>query len=299
MRSSKITQFFILVICALLLVSCSGSSASSPTIQVDENNVDMVSFEETIRINNCGNLTDSEQTKERSFSTSIEGTAELGVNYQVIEGSVSAKYGQYRSVTTSQRLTAAPNTNMEFVLRWSEEVRAGNVTVNGRTGSYSVRIPIAVEQVSSRDLGCPGGVASVTNPTSPAVQPQPTTSANTSTSKNITVMGSLDWQHTDIAVDTGDRLVIEYISGQWSIYPPWGYAGPEGYDSSFPLNPDYPMPNVQPATLIGKIGQSVFKVGERLDMIVQESGRLYLRMNDNKVVDNDGSLQIQISVIAD
>jgi hypothetical protein len=43
---------------------------------------------------------------------------------------------------------------MEFVIRWKEEVHAGNVTVNGSMGTYIVNIPIAVDQVSSQDLGC-------------------------------------------------------------------------------------------------------------------------------------------------
>ena len=147
MHSLKTLRYLIVVFCVLFLTSCNDSSASLPTIEINENNVDTISFDETIRINNCGNATNSEQTKERSFSTSIEGAIELGVNYQIVEGNISAKYGQHRSATTSQKLIAAPNTNMEFVLRWSEEVRAGNVTVNGKTSTYTVRIPVSVEQI--------------------------------------------------------------------------------------------------------------------------------------------------------
>jgi hypothetical protein len=162
---------------SLLLIACRGGLLSSD-VKVNENSVDTVSFEEIIRINNCGNPTESTQTKMRSFSTSIDGAAELGVNYQVIEGSVSGRYGQYRNAATSQELTAAPNTNMEFILRWSEKVHAGNVTVNGKSGTYSVHIPIAVEQVSCRDLKCDGEAQPVTEPTSSADQPQPETINN-------------------------------------------------------------------------------------------------------------------------
>ena len=55
---------------------------------------------------------------------------------------------------------------MEFVLRWSDDVRAGNVQVNGKSGTYEVRIPVSVEQVSSRDLGC-----GISTPIQPAVTP--------------------------------------------------------------------------------------------------------------------------------
>lgn len=66
---------------------------------------------------------------------------------------------------------------MEFVLRWSEEVHAGNVTANGSAGTYTVTIPIAVEQLSSQDLGNCG------NTPAPTVQqPQATTAPNNSLS---------------------------------------------------------------------------------------------------------------------
>jgi len=246
MYSSRITQWWISVVCILLLAGCGTGSAISSNIEVTENSVDTISFEETIRINNCGNLTDSEQTKTRSFSTSIEGTAELNVGYQVIEGSVSGKYGEERTAVTSQRLTAAPNTNMEFVLRWSEKVYAGNVTVNGRIGSYRVRIPITVEQVSSHNLGCPGGDTPITNPTSSATQPLPTNEASQPHSQtdscptpgsyssrsealkpNLTIMGPASIHSIDGSVELARVLGLE-----WTPY--WGSNVPLGTVVSIP-----------------------------------------------------------------
>jgi len=55
---------------------------------------------------------------------------------------------------------------MEFVLRWSDNVRTGNATVNSDSVEYTVTIPLSVEQVSSRNLLCSG----VTN--SPTPDPQ-------------------------------------------------------------------------------------------------------------------------------
>ena len=130
------------------------------------------------------------------------------------------------------------------------------------------------------------------------VQVQPTQEVapvSVSSSTSMTVRSDFDWQYTDVAVTAGDKLIIEYISGQWSINPEWGYSGPEGY-GNFPLNPDYPIPDAQPAFLIGKINQTIFRVGYKLEMTVQESGRLYLRINDDKVTDNDGSFDVIISV---
>lgn len=168
-------HFRVLLILSLLflLSSCGNGSVSSENIQIIELSNNPVSYEETVRINNCGGKGESEQTASRSFATSIELGAGISAGYQsIIEGSVSAKYNQYRSTSKSQRLVAPPGTNMEFVLRWSEEVRAGNVTVDGKTGRYEVRIPIAVEQISSQDLGCG---ANVPQPTSSNVAIQPGT----------------------------------------------------------------------------------------------------------------------------
>ncbi len=175
MNKSILFQRFFLVV-FLLLNGCSGSS---PTAQLQEVSNNPVSYDETIHINNCGGKADSEQTASRSFATSIEGGAEFKAGYEmIVEGGISAKYSQYRNVSKSMRLTAPPSTNMEFVLRWSEDVHAGNVTIDGATGTYEVRVPVEVEQLSSRDLGgCDSG--SIQIPPTPSgnttILPSPTT----------------------------------------------------------------------------------------------------------------------------
>lgn len=163
------------IISILLLILASGCGGNNPSVLVNELSSNIVSYDEIVRINNCGGKADSEQIQSRSFATTFEGGAEIGAGYQgIVEGSISAKYSQYRNTTKSQRLIAPPGTNMEFVLRWSEEIRAGNVTVNGSTGDYTVRVPISVEQISSQDLNHCGG-ESQTAPTlisqTPVVQP--------------------------------------------------------------------------------------------------------------------------------
>ena len=149
MNKFSIAQRVFLIVFILL----SGCGGGNPDIQVNELSSNTTAYDETIHINNCGGKADSEQTASRSFATNIEGGIDVGVQ-QVVEGVISAKYSQYRNVSKSQKLVAPAGTNMEFVLRWSEEVRAGNVTANGSTGTYTANIPIAVEQVSSQDLGC-------------------------------------------------------------------------------------------------------------------------------------------------
>lgn len=155
----------IILIAVLLLAGC------SPKIILAELSNETVRYEETIHINNCGNKANSTQAASRSFSTKIEGN--ITVDYQKkIEGNISATYEQYRNITKTQTLTAAPETNMEFTLRWSDNVRAGNATINGKTANYTVNIPISVEQVSSKDLGCNTNTSLIPATSTPISSPE-------------------------------------------------------------------------------------------------------------------------------
>ncbi len=173
MKNYQIVRQISLIV-FMLLSACGGGN--SPDVTLTELSTNVLSYDDIIRINNCGGKADSEQNVSRSFATTFEGGAELSAGYQSIaEGSISAKYSQYRNTTKSQRLIAPPGTNMEFVIRWSEDVRAGNVQVNGSSGSYEVRIPVSVEQMSSQDLGnCPQNSSQSSNvqPTS-VINPEP------------------------------------------------------------------------------------------------------------------------------
>ena len=151
-----------LALVSLLLSGC------GDRIRVVETNHRTATYSETIRINNCGGKAASEQVVERSFSANIERASELAVDYGVIEGRVSARYGEKKEVKKSHKLIAPPGTNAEIVLVWSEEAWTGNVTVNRKSGTYSVRVPLAVEQVSSRDVGCEA------RPPTPNAPPTPT-----------------------------------------------------------------------------------------------------------------------------
>lgn len=149
--------FSVGLILALLITS--GCSAD-PEVQLAEISRNTIVYDEIVRLNNCGGKGDTDQTVTREFATTIEFGTGISAGYKsVVEGNISAKYSEYRNTSKSLRVVAPPGTNMEFVLRWSDDVRAGNVQVNGKSGTYEVRIPISVEQISSRDLGC--GVLSV------------------------------------------------------------------------------------------------------------------------------------------
>lgn len=189
MNKSIMAQRFLLLVFFMLLSGC-----GNPNVQVNELSNENVSYDESIYINNCGGKADSTQTASRSYSSSFDGGAEIKVGYQgLIEGGISAKYNQFRNISKSMELIAPPGTNMEFILKWSEEVRAGNVVVGGTEGTYEVRVPISVSQVSSQDLGgCGGGVTQL---------PQPTAILNPPLSNANPICGNTGtcWQYDDTA----------------------------------------------------------------------------------------------------
>lgn len=138
----------------ILLLAMSGCGAE-PEVQLAEISRNTIVYDEIVRLNNCGGKGDTDQVVTREFATTIEFGAGISAGYKaVVEGNISAKYSEYRNISKSVRVVAPPGTNMEFVLRWSDDVRAGNVQVDGKSGTYEVRIPVSVEQISSRDLGC-------------------------------------------------------------------------------------------------------------------------------------------------
>ncbi|GAB1470237.1 hypothetical protein MASR2M66_11140 [Chloroflexota bacterium] len=147
----KSVPFLLLIISALIVSSCNATN----DVLVSETSKGTTSYEEIIRLNNCGGKAEVKQTAQRSFATTIEFTVEVkGGVKDIVEGSVSAKYGQYRQYSKSMELVAPPGTNMEFNLGWSEDVYVGNLKVDGEDSLYKVYVPLSVELSSSKDLGC-------------------------------------------------------------------------------------------------------------------------------------------------
>lgn len=104
-----------------------------------------------------------------------------------------------------------------------------------------------------------------------------------------------DWQSTGVRIDQGDRVEIE-ASGEW-LYTPDEFHGPAGHPI-FPAPSFYPISSGSGGALIGRIGENGmrFIVGEGVNMLSNEHGILYLRINDDILSDNDGWVGVQIAV---
>ncbi len=104
-----------------------------------------------------------------------------------------------------------------------------------------------------------------------------------------------EWQSVGVQVKTGDRIDIR-AEGRW-LYTPGEYHGPEGHRRY--LAPDsYPINAAAGGVLLGRIGENgaIFRVGKGRSFIVDKSGLLYFRINDDILSDNIGYVTIELHV---
>ena len=110
------------------------------------------------------------------------------------------------------------------------------------------------------------------------------------------------WQSTDYTVQPGDLLTIR-ADGEWMYSPEAGFHGPAGHPV-YRAPAFYPLPAVGGGALVGRIGESgvSFYVGKyhnhagfmREDR--QETGPLYLRIDDDLLGDNKGYVTVWIEI---
>ncbi len=155
-----------LTVSLILAVTACSTNAGTVSVTVRETAAEITEVtEETIHMNNCGGSRDSEQTAEKSKSVQVEVGGSLEVDLDLVKREVTAKYSEVTGVSKSQKLSAAPGTNMEFNLKWTEKTWIGIVTAQGKDGqgNYRVSVPISVELISSQDLGCGASIPVSTN----------------------------------------------------------------------------------------------------------------------------------------
>lgn len=165
---NKYLHFVGVIFVGLVLAACNGCappSGNEASLEVNETAVSEDTVAEPIYLNNCGNPASVKQVSQHSQAIMIGGGANIGASGGVISGSVEGKYSSTKNVAKSLTVEAAPNTNMKFVLLWTEKVSEGTVTATGQSGqaTYRVSVPISVELSSAEDLGC-----STSTPESPA-----------------------------------------------------------------------------------------------------------------------------------
>lgn len=113
--------------------------------------------------------------------------------------------------------------------------------------------------------------------------------------RQINIHAYRGWQSVGIRVDRGELLEIE-AEGEW-LYTPGEYHGPQGHPR-YPAPSFYPVARGAGGTLIGRVGDhgAPFIVGRKVRQRVDGEGTLYLRINDDILSDNKGSVLVDITI---
>ena len=121
----------------------------------------------------------------------------------------------------------------------------------------------------------------------------PTDQLRTDTGIDLRVPADQAWTDTGIDVRSGERLQIDYLRGTWSPWAGGAYdAIGSGGDPRCDCNQ---MAGVSHAALLGRIeGSQPFYVGDHWDQVVGEAGRLFLGINDTRLSDNSGWLEVGV-----
>jgi hypothetical protein len=112
--------------------------------------------------------------------------------------------------------------------------------------------------------------------------------------REVNVAANVPWNDTGVRVREGDTL---YFEGDGRVT--WGKDrrdGPAGERNS-PYNGGRPIPGRPGAALIGRVGEGhdYFFIGDDQGPIrVRASGRLYLGINDDFLLDNSGGFRVTV-----
>jgi len=125
------------------------------------------------------------------------------------------------------------------------------------------------------------------------------TSSPPTLSAEIIISAAQGWQDSQVYVPGGTELGIEVIDGQWTHWKDyWSYYQGEGNPGDICSSAcGVPIPDVPKGSLIGRVGNQIFGIGNKSVVMIQESGTLYLRMNDDVLGDNDGALTVSVFVL--
>ena len=136
-------------------------------------------------------------------------------------------------------------------------------------------------------------------PTAAPPTPEPTATATTAPELIVvtfTVPATQARTVTNMWVETGQTILIEYQSGSWraGAPPTWPMVGPDG-DAQVASKLTFPVADAPLASLVGGVGESrPFLIGPRAEFQSPAAGVLWLGPNDDDVTDNAGSIVVRV-----
>lgn len=116
--------------------------------------------------------------------------------------------------------------------------------------------------------------------------------------RTFTISGKAKWFDTGIDLKDGQLMDIN-ANGKilWNLKDK-KYYDPDGA-TPYKQSDNNPLPAIGTGALIGKIGKdssNYFFVGKGLEINADESGRLYLGINDENTNDNEGIYRVRIKM---
>jgi hypothetical protein len=104
------------------------------------------------------------------------------------------------------------------------------------------------------------------------------------------------WQTTGVRLQANESAKIR-ATGNW-LYTPGEWHDANGH-KRYPAPAFYPMTGVAGGVLVGRVGENGYPqlIGRRGTLYASGSGMIYLRINDDILTDNEGSLRVTIEVI--
>jgi hypothetical protein len=148
----------------------------------------------------------------------------------------------------------------------------------------------------------------------PTAVPNPTAAISPTASQSdletiVNVSAQHAWQATGFSVVSGQQLHIEVIDGSWTVWegvrPPTSGEGSSNTICATvePVEDCFePIADAPSDALIGRIGVSgkLFPIGGEATITIpdDESGMLFLSMNDFDFEDNAGALTVRITLVS-
>ncbi len=118
----------------------------------------------------------------------------------------------------------------------------------------------------------------------------------------VKVAADQGWQDTEVALQAGEQVRIEYVSGQAQDQE---ITLIDGTGADFVCGHAgccEPLPDARRSALIGRVGRlddAIFYVGNGVEITVETTGNLFLRINDcnSGLFDNSGEFQVLVTRI--
>lgn len=123
----------------------------------------------------------------------------------------------------------------------------------------------------------------------------------------VTCQADIRWQNTGILIQAGVTTSLRYAKGSWTANPNTNGGelyGPSGVPQGISAPDGYTMPGQNEGALIGKVGDTIFLIGEGMTIPTNLSGHLELCINDDLdakygsgLTDNIGSIELALDMI--